>query len=163
MGTFLEELHEQHKARQNRIRQAAFKDLTEPQSEPEPGPHLPEPEHEREVNEEPVELPIENRPVFDIILDEVCAYYSVRKIDLFSNRRRRNIFVQRHMLIYMVYRLTNWSCYKIGQKVDRDPSSVGYALNKIMDHIDQYEEQITQLHDRIAPLLARKKASLFQT
>lgn len=160
MGTVLASLHEEHKARQDRIRHAAFRALTEPVLPPA----APEPPlialTDPEVEAVPVVLRVVNKSVFDIILDEICTYYSVRKMDLFSNRRMRNISTHRHMLIYMVYRMTKWSNPKIGSKVDRDPSSVGYAINKILDNIDQYEEQILQLQERIAPLLAQKKATM---
>jgi hypothetical protein len=157
MGTVLASLHEEHKARQDRIRQAAFRSITEPVLPPAaPEPTAPEPEPETPV----VVISVVNKSVFDIILDEICAYYSVRKIDIFSNRRMRNISVHRHMLIYMVYRMTKWSNPKIGSKVDRDPSSVSYAINKILDDIEKYKEQIFQLEERIAPLLAQKKATM---
>lgn len=162
MGTVLASLHEEHKARQDRIRHAAFRALTEPvlpPAAPEPSlVVLTDPEPGAETI--PVVLKVVNKSVFDIILDEICTYYSVRKMDLFSNRRMRNISTHRHMLIYMVYRMTKWSNPKIGSKVDRDPSSVSYAINKILDNIDQYEEQIFHLQERIAPLLAQKKATM---
>ncbi|SRR5258705_7029093 len=166
MGTLLEELHEQHKARQDRIRQAAFRAVMTEMPPPEPEPE-PVHEHEGEMKEEPVELRVENRPVFDIIVDEVCAYYNIRREDMLSNRRcvgrTLKISDYRHMLIYMLYLTTKWNSAQIATKVDREPTSIGYALKKIMDNIDQYEEQIIQLRGRIAPLLARKKAALFQT
>lgn len=167
MGTLLASLHEEHKARQARIRMAAFKAVMIPQPEPAaPEPrlgHMPVPEPLIEAITEAVIVRGVNKSIFDIILDEVCAYYSLRKIDLFSNRRMNNISAQRHMLIYMIYQLTNWTSYKIAAKVDRDPSSVTYAIAKIANNLGRHQEQIFQLQQRIAPLLAQKKAMMCQS
>lgn len=147
MSTLAASLHEQHKARQERIKQAAV-------SNPEPPRiiHDFSGKEERKKNKPKLKSIL----TFDIILNTVCEYYNVRKIDILSSRRLRNISAQRHMLAYMLYRMTSFTNNQIAPKMNRDPTTVGYAIKKMIDSADKFKEDIEELEKRISVLLAAR-------
>jgi chromosomal replication initiation ATPase DnaA len=147
MTSLLEALNEEHKARQERIKRAAVKN-TEP----------PRVIHDFSGAEERKKNKPKIKPLltFDIILNEVCEYYNVRKLDILSSRRLRNISVQRHMLAYMLYRMTSFTNNQIAPKMNRDPTTIGYAIKKMIDSADQFKEDIEELEKRISEILAQR-------
>jgi len=134
MGTILASLHEEHKARQLRIKRAALKSLTENSSlEAGQGPEI------ETVKQTPPEKSKKNNSSFDIILNEICRYYNVRQIDILSTRRLNNISGPRHMLAYMMYHMTTMTTHQIAPRMNRDPSTIGYAIKKIKFHLRDLE------------------------
>jgi chromosomal replication initiation ATPase DnaA len=153
VGT-LEALHEQHKARQMRIKRAAIKpectllDIVQIIAEPEASQE-PEPE---------IRLNLAGMSTFDIFIHEICRYYNVRKLDILSQRKINKISDQRHMLAYMLYRMTSFTNNQIAPKMHRDPTTIGYAIKKIMDNLDAKMPEVQALETRIASLLEQRKA-----
>ena len=135
MGEYLDSLHEAHKSRQSRLKRAALKAVTE-QPEPEPARYF---------------------TTFDIILREICTYYNVRKLDILSQRRINNISHPRHMLAYMLYRMTSFTNGQIAKNMQKDISTISYAINKIINHIQSHQSDIDELEIRIGKLLAQRK------
>src|SRR6266478_5931000 len=152
MGEYLNSLHEAHKARQSRLKEAAFRSVTD---EPEPVP-IPEPETGT-IPEEQI-IPLRYRTTFEIVLHEICTYYSVRKMDIISPRRLNNICYPRHMLIYMLYKMTTFTNGQIAQNMHRDMSSITYAINKIINNIKSHQSDIDELEKRIVEILEQRKA-----
>lgn len=147
MTTLADTLHEQHKARQERIKQAAVPDSQKPRVI-----------HDFSGKEERKKNKPKLKPLmtFDIIINVVCEYYQVRKLDILSSRRLRNISSHRHMLAYMLYRMTSFTNNQIAPKMNRDPTTVGYAIKKMIDSADQHKEDIEELERRITELLASR-------
>jgi len=150
MGNILASLHQEHKDRQLRISRAALKDVTEPITitssaslEKPPAPQV----IERKIT----------GSTFDIILNEICRYYNVRELDILSQRKLNNIAERRHMLAYMLYRMTGMTSPQIAPKMNRDPSTVGYAIKKIQANLEKYQSDIDALENSIRELLALKK------
>lgn len=146
MGSLLEELHEQHKARQARIKGAAIKIAPEPiidliSPEPEPPPVVVEP---------PVPA-WAKKPPFEIIMSELCAYYAITREDILSSRRR--FADQRHMLSYILDIMTVLTYPQIGMRTHRDPTTIRYAIHKVRDGLPNRQQEIDELKARIAPLL----------
>src|SRR6266478_3075667 len=155
MGEYLDSLHEAHKERQSRLKEAAFRSVTEPDDrEPEPVPVSGE---TKEISEEQI-FTARYRTTFEIILHEICTYYNVRKIDIISPRRLNNICYPRHMLIYMLYKMTTFTNGQIAQNMHRDMSSISYAINKIIYNIKRHQSDIDELEKRILELLEQRKA-----
>ena len=152
MGEYLDSLHEAHKIRQSRLKEAAFKSVTEP----EPAT-IPIPEAEIETIPEEKVIALRYRTTFDIVLHEICTYYNVRKIDIISLRRLNNICYPRHMLIYMLYRMTTFTNVQIAQNMRRDISTISYAINKIINNIQNHQSDIDKLEKRILELLEQRK------
>lgn len=128
------ELHRQHKERQARIKAASV--------ERPPAPPA------------PIRIPSNS---FDIISTELAAYFKVRVQDLISHRRIGFISASRHMLIYMMYRLTNYTSSQIGDRLDRDRSTITYAIKKIQNNLPLHRKEIEELEARIRPLLQQKR------
>src|SRR6266404_7486106 len=155
MGEYLDSLHEAHKARQNRLKRAALRAVTEALNsvmEPEPEPRLlPEPPPETDAPA------IRRLTAFDTILNEICTYYNVRKMDVLSQRRMDNVVHARHMLAYMLHRMTSFTNGQIAHNMQKDMSSISYAINKIINHIQSHQSDIDELENRIGKLLAQRK------
>ncbi len=153
MGEYLDSLHEAHKARQNRLKRAALRAVTEAlNSVMEPEPELlPEPPPETDA---PV---VRHFTTFDTILNEICTYYNVRKMDVLSQRRIDNVVHARHMLAYMLHRMTSFTNGQIAHNMQKDMSSISYAINKIINHIQSHQSDIDELENRIGKLLAQRK------
>ncbi len=153
MGEYLDSLHEAHKARQNRLKRAALRAVTEAlNSVMEPEPELlPEPPPDGDA---PV---VRRLTAFDTILNEICTYYNVRKLDVLSQRRMDNVVHARHMLAYMLHRMTSFTNGQIAHNMQKDMSSISYAINKIINHIQSHQSDIDELENRIGKLLAQRK------
>src|SRR6266571_1332240 len=140
MGEYLDSLHEAHKVRQSRLKKAAFKAVTNPEPESESEPET-----------------VRYSTTFEIILREICTYYDVRKLDILSQRRINNITHPRHMLAYMLYRMTSFTNGQIAKNMQKDISTIAYAINKIINHIQSHQSDIDELEKRIEKLLAQRK------
>jgi chromosomal replication initiation ATPase DnaA len=125
-------LHEQHKERVSRIKRAALKDLTAKPVEPKIG------------------------SITDIILTEVCAYYKVRKEDILAQRRGA-INHPRHMVVYLLYLTTSYTNPQIASKIQRDPATITYSLQKTKREAKRYQTEIDALYGRIMFLIGKKK------
>lgn len=148
MGDYLAELHEKHKARKLRLQQAAFKAVTVP----EPLPQEPEPEPEP-VIEPPIKITSNN---FDLILNEVCRYYDVRKQDVLSHRNMPFVVKCRHMVAYQLYNFTKLTNPQIGAKLNRDPTSIWYAIRKVKDNREELKAQLDDLEKIISDLITER-------
>jgi len=152
MATILADMHQAHKARQLRIQQAAYRELTATSSgidivEPVPGPE-PEP---------PIAV-IETRVpgyAFNIVMGEICSHFNVRPEDLLSNRRLNNISLPRHIMAYLLCRLTKYNTYQIAPKMNRDPATIFYAFKKIEGDLERYREHLDILEPKLRGLLPR--------
>lgn len=134
----LEELHEQHRARQDRIKQAAFK--------PKPKAEV------TAINEV-----LGKSNSFELVISEVCEYYEVRKSDLLSRRRMGKIALTRQILTYLMHKLTTYTNGQIGEKLKLDPTTIGYSVKKITRDMDKHKVDLDELEARISQLLAQRK------
>lgn len=144
----LETLHEERKARLARIKQAAVE-------EPEPPKIIPEPEEEEPSIQEEVFVNKGNNS-FEIILFEICEYYKVRHEDILSSRRLNSIAEKRQILAYMLYLMTKLTNPQIASKLNRDPTSIGYAIHKIRNNMERYREDIALLENRAKQVMLQR-------
>jgi hypothetical protein len=147
----LEELHEQHKARKKRIKEAAIK---EP---PPPHPALEEVFPETPLEDVYPRLPFAK---FDLVVHEVCAHFGVTVGDLISPRRWPKLTHPRRICIYMLSVLTPFSTAQIARRLRRDPSTASWSLKKVETEIEKHRETIQILDDRIRPLLIERSKRL---
>lgn len=129
---YLLELHKEHKARQQRIKDAAY---IPPAHEP----------RKRGGN------------TIDIIIEEVCEYYGVSKSDFLSQRRLNNLAKTRQITCYMVFRLTSFTNPQIAEKMNRDPSTVGYSIKKIQEELEEHQKDIDWMELHIGEILKDRK------
>lgn len=154
MGDYLTLLHSEHKARKLRLKQAALKAMPviEEVEMAVPDPATPEPPA--------VELPrrVIGGSNFDLILNEVCRYYDVRRLDVLSHRNVAEFVQCRHMVAYQLYNFTNLTNPQIGTKLNRDPTTIWYAILKVKNNIGKLKPQIDEIEKIISDLLAYRKA-----
>ncbi len=125
MVTVLEAQHNEHKARQLRFKQAAH-----------------------------IDYEIEPRgKSYDTVIKEVCRYYQVRPEDILSTRRFQNLARPRHIMMYLLCRMTKYNTNQIGPKVNRHPSTVLYAYNQVLKHLAKHQGDLDILEPRIKQLL----------
>ena len=150
MATTLADMHEAHKARQARIRQAAYRELAATSSGIDIVEVIPEPEPE------PPTVALKARVAghaFNIVLREICSHFNVRPEDLLSNRRLNNISLPRHIMVYLLFRLTRYTTHQIAPKMDRDPSTVLYAFRKIEGDLAKHQDHLDILEPKLRALL----------
>lgn len=161
MGSTLEELHREHKERQQRLKQAALK-IAPPPPPPAPEPIYVAPQHKFDSLPEV----IINKPIVgitttvNIITDVVCSFYGVKEKDIRSNRRLNNIVKVRHVLIYLIYNLTTFTAPQIGRKLNRDPTTVSYAIHKVEGNLEFLKEEISKLEEIIELKLEQRKTTI---
>lgn len=117
-----------------------------PESEPEPAPPPPRPQ----LAPPTVKT---QYPLIDLILSEVMRFYHVRKIDLISDRRTKDIVLPRHVAIYLCRDLTPHSTPRIGWRFGgRDHTTILHACNKVSGRaaIDaEFAQEINTIRSRI--------------
>jgi len=159
MATILASLHEEHKARQLRIKQAALKAVTTEPAKPQVLKSI----IEKPIIEAAVFPPTPSPrcliTAFDIVLHAVCDYYNVRVMDVLSQRRLNNIVLPRHMVSYMIYRMTSLTTKQVAPKLNRDSTTVGYGIHKIDDNKEVYREDIEALEQIISARLSQRKTA----
>jgi chromosomal replication initiation ATPase DnaA len=144
MGSVLASLHKEHKERQLRLRKAALKAVTEPAI-------IPLIETTTIAQPEPTDIPTKKfSNTFEATLYEVCRYYDVREKDVLSNRHMPLVIKCRHIIAYILYDITKLTNPQIGAKMDRDPTTIWYAISKIKSQLDVLQPEISELEARIA-------------
>lgn len=92
----------------------------------------------------------EKRITPEAVIGEVALKYKVRREDLMSNRRSRDVAVPRQLAIYLTRELTHLSTTRIGDAFGRDHSTIMHACKKTADAMEADEkfrktvEEITQ-------------------
>ncbi|MCX7017895.1 MAG: chromosomal replication initiator protein DnaA [Candidatus Sumerlaeota bacterium] len=100
---------------------------------------------------------IENEPRrsidIDAIIEEVCQYFELRRVDLLGSSRVKRFSAPRHIAQYLARKLTTLSYPEIALKFGgRDHTSVLYAFRKIegvMQHDENMKSLINYLNKRI--------------
>ena len=98
----------------------------------------------RDLNNMPLDLPNISRAIDDmfksegnalptpnLIISQVCKFYSVDEAVLRGPQKTKNIAEARQTAMYLIRKLTNLSLPDIGQEFDRDHSTVLYAIRKV--------------------------------
>ena len=70
-------------------------------------------------------------PTPNLIISQVCKFYSVDEVALRSSQRSKNIAEPRQVAMYLVRKLTNLSLPEIGEQFARDHTTVLYAITKV--------------------------------
>lgn len=149
----LETLHNEHKARRQRIKAAAY---------------IPPTVEIRKISEIKKDIVgLKLRPSLDVILHELCRYYDIRPEDILSTRRQAKIAEKRQILMFLANRMTMMTNPQIAERLDRDPTTIWYAIDKITSNLDKYRADLDKLEDLIRtafqreniPCLARKTPS----
>ena len=87
-------------------------------------------------------------PTADVIIEEVCRFYSIEPAILRGQGRSKDISLARQIAMYLIRRMTNLSLKEIGQEFNgRDHSTVLNALNRIEDLVKNDPEKAEIIKD----------------
>lgn len=70
-------------------------------------------------------------PTPNLIISQVCSFYSVDESTLRGKQRTRDAVKARQVAIYLIYKLTNLSTLVIGKEINRDHSTVLYSIEQV--------------------------------
>ena len=84
----------------------------------------------------------------DLIMQKVCDYFGIRKEDLISSSRRREIAVPRQIAMYLTRELTDMSLPHIGAEFgNRDHSTVLHSYNLVARSVKDNDNTAAQVED----------------
>lgn len=145
--SYIAEQHRLHKERQERIKKAALKELTKASTVitiEAPAP---------KTAKDPIITYIEQAQqyvtVYDVVMSCVCKHFAVRKSDIISSRRIGSIVKARHAAVIMLFKFTNWTTFKIADKLKRDPSTIFYIIKKQQAEPIDFEALEADIRDTI--------------
>jgi len=83
-----------------------------------------------------VKIRDEKRITSERIMEEVSRKYNIRKDDILSDRRSRDIAIPRQLAIYLTREMTGTSTTRIGTEFKRDHATIMHACKKIAQMIE---------------------------
>lgn len=93
------------------------------------------------------------RPTVDFIVRKVCEHFDVRKTDLISARRTKDLVVPRQVVMYLAKTLTVKSLPEIGRRLGgRDHTTVLHAVRKMASLVER--------GDKIAEVISKIRISI---
>lgn len=87
----------------------------------------------------------------DII--KICSeYYRISVNDILSSKRKKEIVQARDIAIYLCREMTSLSLPALGERFNKDHTSILYANNKIVSQIEELAEEIEIIKEKILNL-----------
>jgi chromosomal replication initiator protein len=77
----------------------------------------------------------------------VCKFYGLKKEEILSRKRTKNIAEARQVAMYLITEYINLPLDNIGSIFGKDHSTVIYAKNKIADDIKKSKKLEIQIND----------------
>ena len=91
------------------------------------------------------------------VIEAVCGYYGIRKIDLISERKTKEVLTPRQVAMYLARELTIASFPKLGRVFGgRDHSTVMHSYAKTKERIETDPELRTAVDALVAALGGRQ-------
>lgn len=75
----------------------------------------------------------------EYIIESCAKFYGVKKEDIYSEKRTKNIVLARQVSIYIMKEVTNYSFPKIGSIFGKDHATAIYAIKKVKELMDSDE------------------------
>lgn len=92
----------------------------------------------------------------DHIINACSDFYSIRKDDILSSTRKKEVVQARNIAIYLCRELTNLSFPAIGQHFNKDHTSILYSFNKIAklneDEFPDIFENISMIKEKLGQI-----------
>jgi len=99
----------------------------------------------RDLNNMPLDLPNVSRAISDmfktgegntlptpeLVISQVCKFYSVDEATLKGTQRNRGTVEARHVAVYLMRKLTNLSSPDIGEVLNRDHATILYSVKQV--------------------------------
>ena len=96
-------------------------------------------------------------PTPNLIISQVCKFYSVDESDLRSAKKNKGIAEPRQVAMYLVRKLTNLSLPEIGQEFAKDHSTALYNIRKVETSLKSGD---TELQNNIRDITANINSCL---
>ena len=90
-------------------------------------------------------------PTPNLIIGQVCKFYSVDEVALRGSQRNKGISEPRQVAMYLIRSLTNLSFPEIGQQFAKDHATVMYNIKKVENALKQGN---TELQNNIRDITA---------
>ncbi len=97
----------------------------------------------------------EERISADSILEEVAKYFDVRVSDIKGKRRTKQLVLPRQIAMYLVRKLTEYSLPEIGERFEKDHTTVLHACEKVEIDIKR-DKKIRELIDKFMVQIGNK-------
>lgn len=81
--------------------------------------------------------PSEKRITPEYIVESCCKFYNVKKEDVYSEKRNKDIAFARQVCIYLIREITNLSLPKIGALFGKDHTTALYAIKKLTGEMEK--------------------------
>ena len=81
------------------------------------------------------------------IIEIVCKFYGLKKEEILSRKRTKNIAEARQIAMYLITEYINIPLDSIGSIFGKDHSTVIYAKNKVVDDIKHSKKLEVQIND----------------
>ncbi len=75
----------------------------------------------------------------EYIIEKCASFYSVKKEDIYSDKRTKDIALARQVVMYIIKELTDFSFPKIGSILGKDHATVLYSVKKITKDMEKDE------------------------
>ncbi len=76
----------------------------------------------------------------DYIIETCAKFYGVKKEDIYTDKRTKNIALARQVAIYVIKELTDLSYPKIGSIIGKDHTTAIYAIKKVNELMENDEK-----------------------
>ena len=73
----------------------------------------------------------------EYIIEYCSNYYNVKKEDIYSDKRNKEIVFARQVCLYIIRELTDYSLSKIGLIFGKDHATVLYAIKKLTNIMEK--------------------------
>ena len=125
----------------------------------------------RDLNNMPLDLPNVSRaisdmfktgegntlPTPDLVISQVCKFYSVDEATLKGTQRNRGTVEARHVAVYLMRKLTNLSSPEIGKVLNRDHATILYSVTQVEQRLKKND---TELQNHIRDITANINSCL---
>ena len=110
----------------------------------------------RDLNNMPLDLPNVSRAINDmfkkgegntlptpeLVISQVCKFYSVDEATLKGTQRNRGTVEARHVAVYLMRKLTNLSSPEIGEVLNRDHATILYSVKQVEQKLAKNDTDI---------------------
>ncbi len=87
------------------------------------------------------------KPTPQLILNEVCTFYSVAPEKIMSNNKAKDILLPRQVATYLIRELTDLSLPDIAKIFDQHHTTVMHAINRLNEQMNEQDELRAKVDD----------------
>lgn len=99
------------------------------------------------------QLPTKKRPTLQLVMEEVCKYYSVSIEDIIGDCRKRNVLIPRQVAMYIARHHLKTTQTELGKSFgNRDHTTVINAVRKIEKQMSSDQDVMREVHTILTTL-----------